>query len=205
VKARTLVWCIEHDIMPYNHLWGHPRLSLTATKDIQIVAAKNDAYLRELLRKVNRADLIEKVANIIALPEGIWPATKEGVKALLDYRNPEGKPLMAVMEAMTANDMLFLNIPKFLSPVYSPQFDRFHIPRVDGSPLAIDYLVKNKDNFPAAQSCTLTGLDPQRIKEAGYLQEMLKSSRGACPAGIYALQGLIFRVSTTEVIQLYPR
>jgi hypothetical protein len=204
VKARALVWCIEHDIMIYNHLWGHPRLSLTDAKDIPIVAQKNDQYLRQLLASVNRSDLVEKIANIIALPEGIWPATKAGVKALLDYKNPEGQPLLAVMEAMTAYDLLYLNIPKFLQPPYSEQFDRYHIPRFDGSPLAIDYLVKNKDNFPAAQSCTLDGLNPAHIKDSAYLQFVLPTQHGTCPDGIYALQGFIFRVTGSGVAQLYP-
>jgi len=88
------------------------------------------------------------------------------------------------------------------------QFDRFHIPRFDGSPLAIDYLVKHKDDYPAAQSCTLTGLDAQWINDAGYYwQEQLKNGRGNCPDGVYTtpLPGIIFRVAGADVTQLNLR
>jgi hypothetical protein len=202
VKARTIVWCIEHDAMPYNHLWGHPRLSITAAKDIPMVALKNDEALRKYLHMVNRDDLIAKVANIIALPEGLWPADKAGVKALLDYRNPESQPLKAVMEAMTPYDFLLLKIPKYLLPPFAGDFAPFHIPRTDGSPLVIDYLTKNKEQFPAAQSCTLTGVDLRYQDDPVYLQGRLKNDRGACPEGVYALQGMLFRVSNDEVAQL---
>jgi len=207
VKAQTLVWCIEHDAMPFNHLWGHPELDLLTPDEIQKAAAHNDTYMRELLGKVNRADLADKIANIIALPFGIWPANKAGINALEDYRNPEGKPLLGVMEAMTANDFLLLNIPKYLQPPYSALFDRYHIPRFDGSPLAIDYLVKHKDDFPAAQSCTLKGMDPQQLNDANYWQEQIRTGRGNCPDGVYAtnIPGMFFRVSSPNVTILHMR
>ena len=205
VKARAIVWCIEHDAIPYNHLWGHPNLSITLAKDIPEVAQKNDAALRKYLHMLNRDDLVAKVANIIALPEGLWPGTKEGVKALLDYHNPEGKPLLAVMEAMTPYDFLLLKIPKYLQPPYAAGFAPFHIPRTDGSPLVVDYLTKNKDQFPVAQACTLTGIEIQHQADLAYLKQRLQSNRGACPDGVYVLKGMIFRVSAAGVELLYPK
>jgi hypothetical protein len=205
VKARVIVWCIEHDAIPYNHLWGHPRLSITSDKDIPLVARKNDDALRKYLHLVNRDDLAAKVANIIALPEGLWPATKDGVKALLDYHNPEGKPLLAVMEAMTPYDFLLLTIPKYLLPPYAAGFDVFHIPRTDGSPLVIDYLTKNKEQFLAAQVCTLSGIDPRQQDNPAYLKKRLQNDHGACPEGVYALKSMLFRVTPAGVEQLYPK
>jgi hypothetical protein len=123
----------------------------------------------------------------------------------MEYQNPEGQPVKGVMEAMTPYDFEDLNIPKFLLAPYSADYSPYHVPRTDGSPLVIKYLVEHKDEFPTAGSCTLTGVDPDRVKDAAYWLEFLKTHRGACSEGIYALEGMAFRISSTDVVQLYPK
>ena len=62
------------------------------------------------------------------------------------------KPLLAVFEIDYAVRA------KYMPPPYSADFDRYHIPRLVANADSVELLVKNKDQFPIAQQCTL-GLD----------------------------------------------
>lgn len=88
--ARVIAWCIDHDAIPYNHFYMHPRLDLTEPWWIPVEAERNDVYLRELLSMVEREDLISYMGNLIALPYSVWPNSKAGRDALLSYVSPEG-------------------------------------------------------------------------------------------------------------------
>jgi len=197
--AQAIVWVIEHDLIPYNHFYTHPRLNELSARDVIWQAQMNDKYLRQLLEKANRAELTARLGNIFALTYGVWP-TSDGTKALLAYQTPEGWAVQAVMEV----DYIYR--PKFMLPPYDPAFDRFHVPRMVGTQGAIDYLVEHQADFPAAQVCRLGPLDTARLDDAHYLGEQaaLAAQRGACSYGIFALPGYVFRIETGRVSQLLP-
>jgi hypothetical protein len=69
----------------------------------------------------------------------------------------------------------------------------------------IQYLVDHKDDFPMAGSCTLSGVDPAQVKNPAYWTEFLKTNRGNCSDGVYAFEGMAFRVNSTGVVQLLPK
>ena len=147
--ARAIAWCIDHGAQVYNHFYSHPRLDLTAPEDITTEARLNDAYLRKLLNRIGRGDLIPELRNLIALPYGKWPANPRGRKALLAYQAPEGQPLEGIFE------IDFIVRPKFLLPIYSPKLNRWHLPRIVADTTAIEYLVKHQADFPPADQCSL--------------------------------------------------
>ena len=100
----------------------------------------------------------------------------------------------------------FVIRPDYLDPVYSPEFDRFYVPRINANPDAIEFLVQNKDNFPAAQSCQIGPLDENLASKPTYLQEQITSTvaAGMCPAGTYSINGFVFDAQPTTTAQLYP-
>ena len=75
----------------------------------------------------DRADLIPQLDNVVGLPQGIWPATQSGKNIILNYKNPEGKPLMAVMEAYN------MDAARFTPSFFSPGFNPYAIPRITAS------------------------------------------------------------------------
>jgi len=42
----TIAWAIENGVEPYNHLFRHPLLSITADKDIRWQIEENDRVTR---------------------------------------------------------------------------------------------------------------------------------------------------------------
>jgi hypothetical protein len=198
--ARTIAWCLDHDAMVYNHFYTHPRLDLTRPEHITWEAAVNDRYLRKLLTNIGRQDLISRLGNMIALPFDVWPSTAVGKKILLAYKNPEGMPLQAIFE------IDFIYRPKFMLPPYSPQFDRFHIPRIVATNGAIDYLEKNQDKFEKAQVCALNGLEAQRLEDETYLSDQIQQAlqQNTCPPGIYVVQGRVYQAQPSGVSAIFP-
>ena len=99
----------------------------------------------------------------------------------------------------------FKNAPP-MPPPYTPGFDPYNIKRFEVNNDALNSLVKNQDNFPAAQSCTLVGIDPDRIGEPDYLAGQIQSAigSGACPGGTYVLLGFVFDASASGVSLIYP-
>ena len=193
--AKVIAWCIEHDAIPYNHFYTHPRLDLTKPKWIPVEAERNDIYLRELLSMVEREDLISSLGNIIAIPYGIWPDSKAGIDALLSYVSPEGISLQAVLDADYAVRA------KYLLPPFSPDFDPWHVPRIVGTQQAIDLLVEQRESFPIAYKCQIGPMDVERLDDLEALEEQIIATglRGDCPNGIYFVRGLIYRVMDTEI------
>jgi len=198
--ANAIAWGIDHDAMPYNHFYTHPLLNLTAPKDITWEAQMNDAYLRKLLERIGREDLVSRLGNMLALPFGEWPTSQAGIKALTSYLDPEGKPVQAILE------IDYIVRPKFLLPPYSLKFDRYHVPRIVATQSAIDYLVEHKQTFPQAQVCSLGSLEVSKVADPDFLTKRIAAltQEGKCPYGIYVLQGFIFNVKPTEVTKLFP-
>ena len=193
--AKVIAWCIEHDAIPYNHFYTHPRLDLTKPKWIPVEAERNDIYLRELLSMAEREDLVSSLGNIIAIPYGIWPSSKAGIDAMLSYVSPEGVSLQAVLEAD------FAVRAKYLLPPFSPDFDPWHVPRIVGTQQAIDLLVEQRESFPRAHKCQIGPMDTERLNDLAALEEQIIATkqRGDCPNGIYYVQGLIYRVMDAEI------
>lgn len=189
--ARTIVWCIDHGAIPYNHFFHHPYLDRLSPERITAEAQDNDLKLKALLQLAGRPDLLDRVDNILALPYGHWPATPEGVKAVVDYRSPQGKPVIGIVEVGG------IYAGHYLQPVYSPQFDPHHIPRMVGSSLAMGYLTHYQDRFPAGQQMDLGSLDLSQLKTAAAVQTSLAGAcrLRACPDGVYSLLGSIYRKS----------
>jgi hypothetical protein len=186
--ARAIAWCMDHDARVYNHFYDHPRLDHTTPENIAWDARMNDRYLRKLLGRIHREDLI-------ALPYGLWPATLRGKKVLKNYQSPEGKPLEAIFE------IDFIIRPKFLLPVYSSRFNRWHVPRIVANHDAIDYLAVNKEEFPTAASCALEIDSAQRAQQLDRrtLAVSWAVQTGKCPPGMYVVEGSLINARGTEL------
>ena len=91
----TIAWAADNGIEIYNHTLLH---KLTGVSDAEIHRQlwENDWILRDLLNEVGREDLIQGIENIIALPEGKWPETYSGKNVVLNYKDPEGRPVKAI-------------------------------------------------------------------------------------------------------------
>ena len=197
--ARAIAWCLDHGAEVYNHTYQHVRLDLTDPPGVKSELRLNDLYLRELLTMIGRQDLIPALGNMLALPFGNWPDSN-GTYVIQHYTNPEGLSMQAVF-AIDNNERA-----GFVPPPYSPNFDRFNIPRIAARPVTIQYLVEHKDEFPAAQSCRLGPLDRSRIEEEEYLAAQIQAAvrGGACPGGVYAVNGQIFEAHETSVGRVFP-
>ncbi len=193
--ARTVVWGIEHGAMPYNHFWTHPQLDRTDTAGVKWEATRNDTYLRYLLAMVGREDLIPQVKNIIALTYGAWPKTWEGRDAVVNYKNPEGIPVLGVME------IDYVIRAQFILPIYHPDFDRYHIPRIVADRDAIVTLVNDIRLFPQAQACVFEEVPLAQVEDQAYLMERIRQAvaSGICPEGVYAFPGMLFRAENSNV------
>ena len=195
---QVLVWGIQHNVMPYNHLYHHPRLDLTEGKYITSEIKTNDVILEKFLKLASREDLISSVDNIIALPYSIWPPSKGGKAMITGYRNPLDQPVLAVLEAGYYHDEHNLAY----SP-YSPHFDRYHIPRITMNTLkSVDYLVNLNDHqVPAARPCRLGPLDSTQTQDAEALSVLIKSaiSAGQCQPGYYQVKDIFFDASGASI------
>ncbi|MBN2045881.1 MAG: hypothetical protein JW757_12730 [Anaerolineales bacterium] len=199
--AETIAWGMDHDLMPYNHFYTHPQLHISSADAIRWELEMNDNYLRDLLRMAEREDLIPELENYIALTYGVWPAPGND-KVMLSYQTPEGLPVSLVAEI----DLIY--IEKYLPAPYSPQFDRFHLPRHVASPLAIDFLAGQAEKFPTAQACDLGQVPDMLFGDAEGLADFVaKAAAGrGCPEGVYVLPEVDLLVRVTggqgEVISL---
>lgn len=200
VLAQVIAYSIEHGAIPYNHFYMHPMLELTNPRGIHLEAERNDRYLRELLRLIEREDLIAQLGNIIALTYGVWPDQKAGRDAILAYVTPEGMALQAILEVD------FAVRAKFLAPPYAESFDRLHVPRIVATEDAIKLLTETSESFPAAHVCSIGPLDPAREADVSYLQlQILKSRReNGCPDGVYVIGHNAFRVNFYRVDRIFP-
>jgi len=192
--AAAIVWCIEHDAMPYNHTYTHARLDRTDVAGIKFQLSQNDLYLRQLLLRAGRSDLIPSLGNYLALPYDIWPTSKAGVDAIQEYVNPEGQPMQGVLEAD------YVIRERLLPPPYSAQFDRWHIPRITVTLDAVSTLVQQSSQMPSATTCNL-GPAPD---DSNVLRNLIGGAihSGACPPGIYVTRGYIFDATMPADVKL---
>jgi len=196
----TIAWAIENGVEPYNHLFQHPLLSITTDKDIRWQIEENDRVTRYYLKLVGREDLIPQLGNIIALPYGEWPSTYTGINILKNYKNQEGEPVEAIFEA-------YLFADKQLTPsVYSPDFDRYNLPRLTASEIMTNWLVEQKDTIASAQSCQLGPLQEEQAGDAEVISGLITNalSNGNCAEGVYHVGEFIFIAQDGSVVPHTP-
>ncbi|HNT53673.1 MAG TPA: hypothetical protein PKG95_03110 [Anaerolineaceae bacterium] len=198
--SAAIIWCIEHDAAPYNHTYDHVRLDQTDNALIAWELKKNDEMLRSFIDRAGRSDLKNRLGNMIGLPYSIWPASDSGRRVLAAHLTPEGKPVTAILEADYHYRAAFMPAP------YADGFDAYKIPRVAALNDAITMLVERKDEFPTAVSCALGPLDPLQVSDPAVLMAQIQQAvaESRCPAGVYAVSGLLFRAQagTVEPISL---
>ena len=184
----TIIWCLENNARIYNHTYRHIRLDLSDGQGVTWELQQNDLFLRELLVKAGREDLIPQLGNMFAIPFGYWP---EGgaYTAMVNYANPEGEAMLALFDI----DWL-INGVKFMAPPYAESFDPLRIPRIAMPPEAVAYLVENQNDFPTMIECQLGPLDADQATDQNYLAGAIQASiaSGSCPAGIYIVEGNTF-------------
>jgi hypothetical protein len=199
--ARTIVWCIDHGAIPYNHFFRHPYLDKMSADQLTAQARDNDLRLQALLQRAGRPELFNGIENILALPYGHWPTIPAALQALLDYTSPQGKPVLGVIEVGG------IYAGHYLQPPYSAEFERNHVPRMVGSSLAMSYLTHYKDRFPSAEQYPLGNLDLNRLIQPEDQRTALQSAcqSAPCPNGVYALLGSLFRVTDGSVSLLWAK
>ena len=181
--TQTIIWCLEHDARVYNHTYQHIRMDKSSAEGIRWDLEQNDLFLRELLLKTGREDLIEGLGNMLAIPFGYWPEGS-AYAATTNYITPEGDPMLAVFD---------IDWPiriKFMAPPYSPEFDPMRIPRIAMPPEAIAYLVEHQNEFPTPKTCQVGPLEEGKAGDQAYVEEQIQAqiTSGACPAGVYILE-----------------
>jgi hypothetical protein len=195
--ANTIVWAIENGVEIYNHTYTHVDLSQTDPAGIKYQLQMNDLTVRNFLAMVNRSDLDPKLGNIVALPEGKMPSTQAGMNVLVNYKNPEGQPVKAVLAAYNADEALFT------PSVFSDNFDRLNLPRTTATNYSIDWVIARKDEIPTMNSCQLGPTLETQAGDAAVLQELITAAVQAqtCPEGIYHANGFIFVARNGTVTQ----
>jgi hypothetical protein len=193
--AATIVWCIEHDAMPYNHTYQHSSLDQLGPLAIKDELRRNDIEMRKFLKRAKREDLIPRLDNFIALPYGVWPATKGLIKYMLTYTDPEGKPIGAVFEAGYFYEQRFLPAP------FMPGFDRMRIPRITTNTFrSIEYLSSHRSEFPETENCRLGPLDLAKKDDPEYIKQQIQQALflGTCHEGYYRVGRYFFEVKNGE-------
>jgi peptidoglycan/xylan/chitin deacetylase (PgdA/CDA1 family) len=198
--AEVIVWCMENDAKIYNHTYMHSNLAQTDTNAIGSVLSANDTFLRNLLKMVDRQDLIPHLGNILAAPFGKWPRDPQANTAIINYKNPEGLPMQASMDAD------FIVRPKFMLPPYSDELNPWRIPRMVATIEAVDYLVEHRDEFPVGKTCKLGPVDENKSNDRTYLEALITEAirAGRCPKGIYATENYVFRAQNSSIEMIYP-
>jgi len=196
--SEAMVWSIENGVDPYNHTYTHVQLDKTSPQDIQYQLADNDRVTRYFLTRVNRDDLIPRLGNIISLPFGIWPATYSGIQVLKNYKNPEGLPVSAIMEAYNLDEA------QLTPSVFSSKFDRYKIQRITSSDSMIQFIIDHKDEIPAAQGCKVGPIEEVKATDMDALKTAILASisTGTCPEGIYNINGVVF-IAKNGMVNLF--
>ncbi len=184
--AQTIAWCQENGAPVYNHTYMHVVLSEMDGPEIRWQLEMNDLYLRQLLQRAGREDLIPTLGNMFAVPFGKWPSAG-GVNVIKAYTTPEGQPMQAIF------DVDFVIRARYMTSPYHEDFDPYRIPRINADPDAIDYLTANAADFPAPTTCSLR-LEAASSDQAAPLAEAVTQAvtSGQCPAGLYLVNGFTF-------------
>jgi len=182
--AKTIVWCMENDARVYNHTYTHARFDKTDAQGVFWELEQNDLFLRQLLLRAGREDLIPELGNMFAIPFGYWPLGN-AYNATVNYITPEGDPMLAIFDI----DWI-INGAKFMVPPYSPEFDPMRIPRIAMPPEAVAYLVEHKEEFPTPKTCQVGPLEEAKANSQTYVEEQIQAqiTSGACPHGVYILE-----------------
>lgn len=193
--GNTIAWALENGIEAYNHTLNHPDLTALDDKKIQFELIRNDEILRTFLTEAGRQDLIPSLDNMIALPEGKWPASQSGKNVVLNYKNQEGKPVIGVMEAYN------MDAAKFMPSFYSEGFNPYAVVRITASPYFVNFIVENKDLAPTAQICDLGPLKEEQAENQDVLENLIVDavSSQRCAEGVYHVSGYIFFVNNGEI------
>jgi hypothetical protein len=199
-RAAAIAWCLENGAIPLNHFYEHPFLNQLSPPEILWQLQENDQALRSALTLAGREDLIKSLPNILALPYVIWPETEEGDQVLYNYVNPEGAPVAAIIEGDYAGGAKFFQAP------FSHEFNRWHVPRISVSSAAIDTIIDQIDQIPAAASCHLGEFrgNPHVLPEVISAAILEKINAGDCPYGYYVVDQLAFYVQQDVIIQYAP-
>lgn len=200
-QAKAIAWGIQNGAIPLNHFYQHPFLDRLSPDQILWQLQENDAALRRSLDLIGAQDLASRLPNILALPYVVWPATPEGKQVLFDYISPEGVQVAAIIEGGYASS------GKVCPSPFDPEFDPWHIPRMNVTWDAINLVVSLKDELPTASQCEL-GVFPKDVlyNDTTQLTNAILdlTQRGICPEGYYIIEGLTFSVIHGEVVQLSP-
>lgn len=198
--SRAIAWCVEHNAMPYNHLYLHPLLTKTAPADIQYQLRENEVVFQQFLERAGKGDLADDMANIIALPFGLWPESEAGQQLIRNYKTSDGRPVLGVLEANGYFTAEFLPAP------YTPEFNRFHIPRFAATNYQVGQLVNMNGDLPYGIACQIGPMDETRIDDLVYLQQKILDTvaQGGCQPGIISVMGKTFRVKDDIIENLTP-
>ncbi len=198
--GHTIAWALENGLEVYNHTFQHsPEFVLggvpMTNREVEEQLSKNDYWERQFLTQAGREDLIPLLDNIIALPEGKWPLTESGKQVILDYKNPEGKPVLAILEAYN------MDAAQFTPSAYSDQFDPMHIARITASEYMTNYIVENKDLVPTMTSCQLGPMKQEQSADLMIIQSAIQTAINTqtCPEGVYTVDGNIFIAKVGQV------
>jgi hypothetical protein len=199
-RAEAIAWSLDNGAIPLNHFYEHPFLNQLSPPEILWQMEENDQALREALSLAGREDLINALPNILALPYVIWPETEEGDQVLFNYVNPEGAPVAAIIEGDYAGGAKFFQAP------FSHEFNRWHVPRISVSSAAIDTIINQVDQIPAAVSCELGEFrgNPHVLPEVISAAILEQINTGDCPYGYYVVDQLAFYVQEDVIIQYAP-
>jgi hypothetical protein len=196
--AKVIVWGIEHNLMPYNHFYTHPKLTKLDGASMLYQYQQNEKRMQQLLTLAGRPELFDQLGNMIALTYGEWPNTHFMKDYVLGMPSLTRKPLLAVFEIDYAVRAKYMAVP------YSENFDRYHLPRIVANADSLELLVENKDQFPAAGQCTLGQVGISQSNDSQTITELILSAHrtGDCPEGVYALNGRLFRLEGETVSEI---
>jgi hypothetical protein len=201
--GNTIAWAMQNGLEVYNHTFTHPDkwekggVALTNT-EIQAELKDNDNWERTFLTESGHEDLIPQLMNIIALPEGLWPESDSAKNVILNYKNPEGLPVQAVLEAYN------MDAATLTPSVFSGKLDPYHIARITASEYMTTYIVNNKDAVPTAAICQLGPLDESQADNLEVLQAAIQTAVASqsCAEGVYNINGNVF-IAKDGSVSLY--
>jgi hypothetical protein len=199
--GNTIAWAIDHGLEVYNHTLHHYYYWTSLTDEqYRTELSDNDVVLREFLTESGHSDLIPKLDNVIALPQGLWPDSYSGKQIILNYKNTEGKPLLAVMEAYN------LNAAQLTPSHFSDKFDPFHVARITVSKYMVQYIINHQDQVPTMLSCKLGPLDESQAANPDVIQAAIQSAvtTKVCSEGVYDVSGYVFLAKNGTVTLYQP-
>lgn len=199
-RAEMIAWCIEHGAIPMNHFYSHPYLDKLSPAEIKWELEENDQALREALALVEKEALADVLPNILALPYVVWPATETGKQVLYDYVSPEGAPVTAILEGDYADNAKLSPSP------YSPNFNPWHVPRINATWDAIYKILEMSEDTPRASQCDLGNVNVDPSLYANHVMNAIlaRVDDGRCPQGLYIVGELAFQADDNGIVQLSP-